>query len=475
MAKNIKILLIVPPNSLEERYGKLKFVGTMYPSMGLAAIGAIAEASGYPVKIIDCEALNYTYEDLEQEIKFLKPDVIGIQTFCNTINRALEIGKRVKKNIDPNIKIVLGGVQATLFPEEYIKNPFVDFIIIGEGETIFKNLLDALENKQTDFINMAGLAWKKNNKPVINQLEKLIENLNTLPFPARHLFDLTKYFPSAQLRGKKTFHIITSRGCPFNCGFCSCHKTFGRSYRFISTKRVVEEIKYLIKNYQIDGLHFYDDTLTVNKPRIIELCNKMIAEKINLPWACFTRVDCVDEEVLKKMAKAGCYQIFYGVEAGNQRMLDVMNKGITIEQIKKAFEWTKKYKIEALASFILGVPTETLDDTRQSLEFAKEIKADFAHWEIYTPHPGTNLYKIALENGQLLTTDLNKYSPWSDEPVYVAHGRTVEELKKTKKWVYRKFYMRPLFILKRLRNLLRLPPSRIFKLIHSGLVMTFSK
>src|SRR3989344_3934335 len=228
MAKNIKILLIVPPNSLEERYGKLKFVGTMYPSMGLAAIGAIAEASGYPVKIIDCEALNYTYEDLEQEIKFLKPDVIGIQTFCNTINRALEIGKRVKKNIDPNIKIVLGGVQATLFPEEYIKNPFVDFIIIGEGETIFKNLLDALENKQTDFTNMAGLAWKKNNKPVINQLEKLIENLNPLPFPARHLFDLTKYFPSAQLRGKKTFHIITSRGCPFICGFCSCHKTFGR-------------------------------------------------------------------------------------------------------------------------------------------------------------------------------------------------------------------------------------------------------
>jgi len=473
--KNTKILLIIPPNSLEERYGKLKFVGTMYPSMGLAAIAAIAERAGYPVKIIDCEALNYSYEDLEKEIKLLRPDVIGIQTFCNTINRALEIGKIVKEKINPEIKIILGGVQATLFPEEYIKNKHVDFIVIGEGEIVFENLLNALENKQTDFSNILGLVWKKNNEPIINPQEKLIENLDILPFPARHFFDLTKYFPSAQLRGKKTFHIITSRGCPFNCGFCSCHKTFGRSYRFMSADRVISEIKYLIKNYNIDGLHFYDDTLTVNKTRIIELCNKMIKEKINLPWACFTRVDCVDEEILEKMAEAGCYQIFYGVEAGNQRMLNVMNKGITIEQIKRAFEWTKKYKIEALASFIIGAPTETLDDTKQSLEFAKEIKADFAHWEIYTPHPGTNLYKIAVENGTLLTTDLNKYSPWSDEPVYVTNGRTIKELKKTKEWVYRQFYMRPLFILKRLRNLLRLPPIRIFKLIRSGLVMTFSK
>lgn len=473
--KNTKVLLVVPPNSLEERYGKLKFVGTMYPSMGLAAVGAIAERAAFPVKIIDCEALNYSYEDLEREINFLKPDVIGIQTFCNTINRALEIGKRVKEKINPNIKIILGGVQATLFPQDYIKNPFVDFIVVGEGEIIFENLLNALENKQTDFSNILGLAWKKNSEIIINSQEKLITDMDSLPMPARHLFDLTKYFPSAQLRGKKTFHIITSRGCPFNCGFCSCHKTFGRSYRFMSTPRVIEEIKYLIKNYQIDGLHFYDDTLTVNKPRIIELCNKMIEEKVNLPWACFTRVDCVDEEVLKKMAEAGCYQIFYGVEAGNQRMLDVMSKGITIEQIKSAFALTRKYKIEALASFIIGVPTETLEDTKESLKFAKEIKADFAHWEIYTPHPGTNLYNIAIEHGDLLTKDLNKYSPWSDEPVYVAHGRTVEELKKTKELVYRSFYMRPLFILKRLGNLLRLPPGRILKLIHSGLVMTFSK
>ena len=473
--KKLKILLVVPPNSLEERYGKLKFVGTMYPSMGLAAVGAIAEKEGHRVKVIDCEAEGLSYNDLEPRIKEFQPDLIGMQTFCNTINRALEIAKRVKENIDSNMKIVLGGVQATLFPNEYIQNRFVDFIVVGEGEIIFKNLLDALANNNSDLTKILGLAWKKDSQTIVNPPEKLITDLDQLPLPARHLFDLSKYFPSAQLRGKRTFHIVTSRGCPFNCGFCSCHKTFGRSYRFMSARRAIEEIKFLKDKYNIDGLHFYDDTLTINKERIAELCDKMIAEKINLPWACFTRVDCVDEKLLRKMKQAGCYQIFYGVECSNQRLLDIVNKGITIEQIKNAFKWTKQAGIEALASFIIGLPTETEEEARQTVNLAIEIDADYAHWEIFTPHPGTNLYQIALEHGKLLTTDLNKYSPWSDEPVYLPNNRTVEELKKTKDWIFRKFYLRPWFLVRRLRGLARLPLNRVVKLVQSGLLMAFSK
>ncbi len=472
--KKLRVLLVVPPNSMEERYGKLKFVGTMYPSMGLAAIGAITEQAGFSVKVIDCEAENLGYDELEEKIKVYKPDIIGMQTFCNTINRALEIAKRVKENINPKIKIVLGGVQATLFPQKYINNKFIDFIVVGEGEIVFENLLNALENK-TDFSHIKGLAWKKDQNFFVNPLEEHIKDIDALPFPARHLFDLKLYHPSAQLRGKKTFHIVTSRGCPYRCGFCSCHKTFGHTYRFNKTDRVIKEIKYLKEKHQIDGLHFYDDTLTINKQRIHELCDKMIKEKINLGWACFTRVNCVDQELLNKMSAAGCYQIFYGVEAANQRLLNVMKKDITIEQIKNAFKWTKNAGIEALASFIVGLPTETEKEARATLEFAKEIDADYAHWEIYTPHPGTNLYNIALEHGELLSTDLNKYSPWSDEPVYRPYNRTIKELKYTKDLIFRKFYLRPIFLLKRIKNLLKLPPNRIWKLIESGFVMVFSK
>lgn len=471
----MKILLIVPPNSLEERYGKLKVVGTTYPSLGLAAIGAVAEAGGHEVQLIDCEAAGLTYNDLEEKIRAWQPQIVGLQTFCNTIQRTLEIARRVKENISPGIKVVFGGVQATFFPAEHIADKNVDFVVIGEGEIIFKNLLDALANNFTDFSQVNGLAWKKNGEMIINPPEKLIENLDILPFPARHLFDWKLYHPSAQIRGKKTSLIITSRGCPFNCGFCFSHKTFGRTYRYMSPGRVIEEIKFLKEKYGVDGLQFYDDTLTFNKERIRELCDLMIAEKINLPWSCFTRVDCVTEDLLKKMKAAGCYQIFYGVEAGNQRLLNLMSKGITIEQIKNAFKWTKGAGIEALASFIIGLPTETEEEARASVKLAKEIGADYAHWELFTPYPGTNLYKIALEHGRLLTTDLSQYSPWRDEPVYLPNGRTAEELKATKQWIYRRFYLRPVFMLKRVKGLLNLPFSRLLKLIQGGLIMTFRK
>lgn len=473
--KKTKILLVVPPNSLEERYGKLKAVGTMYPSMGLATIGAVAEKVGFQVKVIDCEAIGMGYAELEEKIKEYQPALIGMQTFCNTINKALEIAWRVKEHIDKDIKIVLGGVQATLFPEKYAENPAVDFVVKGEGEIIFENLLNALEEGRKEFGEIKGLVWKNNGEVVSNQPEKLIEDLDSQPYPARHLFDPQYYHPSAQLRGKRTVHIVTSRGCPFNCGFCSCHKTFGRSYRFMSTKRVIDEIKYLIKEYNVDGLHFYDDTLTVNKGRIIELCDAMLREGINLPWACFTRVDCVTKELLQKMKEAGCYQIFYGVESADQRLLDLMSKGITLDKIRKAFKWTNEVGIEPLASFIIGLPTETEEEAKNTAAFAKEIDAAFAHWEIFTPHPGTNLFKIALENGKLLTTDLNKYSPWGDEPVYLPNGRSIEEIKKTKDWIFRQFYFRPGFLLKRIKNILKLPPDRIWKLFKSGLVMVFSR
>jgi radical SAM superfamily enzyme YgiQ (UPF0313 family) len=243
----------------------------------------------------------------------------------------------------------------------------------------------------------------------------------------------------------------------------------------MSPNRIIEEIRFLKEKYDIDGLQFYDDTLTFNKERIMKLCDLMIAEKINLPWSCFTRVDCVTEELLKKMKAAGCYQIFYGVEAGSQRLLNLMNKGITIEQIKNAFKWTRGAGIEALASFIIGLPTETEEEARASAKLAKEINADFAHWELFTPYPGTNLYKIALEHGRLLTTDLSQYSPWRDDPVYVPFGRTAEELKETKRWIYRQFYLRPFFIMRQLKSLLHLPFTRILKLIEGGVAMTFQK
>lgn len=468
----MKIMLVVPPNSLEERYGKLKNVGALYPSMGLAAIGAVAEERGHEVKILDCEAFGYSYAELENKIKDYRPQIVGMQTYCNTINRCRQIAEQIKTNIAPDIKIVLGGVQATLFPEEYAQDKNIDFIVKGEGELVFENLLKAIENNG-DFASVKGLVWKINGRIINNENESLVENLDELPFPSRHLFQPDKYYPSAQIRGKRTFHIITSRGCPFRCGFCSCHKTFGRTYRFMSAARVIREIKYLVEEYRADSLHFYDDTLTIHKGRIMELCELMIKNKLTLPWACFTRVDKVDRELLQAMKRSGCYQIFYGVESGTQRLLDIIDKDITLEQIKNAVQITKEEGIEALGSFIIGLPTETPEESERTIRFAIELDMDFAHCEIFTPHPGTQIFEIALKYGKLTTTDWNKFSTWSEEPVYMPDGRTPDELKKARDKFYIKFYLRPNFLLKRLPNLLKLPPSRIFKLIQNGLSILF--
>ncbi|MCK4325574.1 radical SAM protein, partial [bacterium] len=337
---------------------------------------------------------------------------------------------------------------------------------------VFENLLKALE-KKTEFATVKGLVWKENGQVISNENERLIEDMDELPFPARHLFQLDRYHPSAQIRGRHVFHIITSRGCPYRCGYCSCHKTFGRTYRFMSAPRVLKEIRCLIKEYKADSLHFYDDTLTIHRGRIMELCDLMISSKLTLPWACFTRVDRVDRELLENMKRAGCYQIFYGVESATQRLLDIIDKDITLEQIRHAFKITKEEGIEALGSFIIGLPTETLAESQKTIDFAIEIDADFAHCEVLTPHPGTRLFETAMKHGQLVTTDWNRFSTWSEEPVYLPHGRTLDELKQTKKMFYRRFYMRPMFLLKRLFKLLKLPPGRILKLVQSGLSISF--
>lgn len=466
----MNILFVIPPNSLEERYGKLKNVGTIYPSMGIASVAPVSEKLGFTVKVLDCEAIGMGYDALEEEIKKINPDLIGMQTFCSTMNRAIEVAKRAKKVSGGKIKTVLGGVQATLFPEEYCKNESIDFIVVGEGEIVFENLLKALE-KCESFENIKGLAWKKEGKVIVNEQEKLIKNIDHLPFPARHLFDMKYYHPSAQIRGSKTFHIITSRGCPHRCGFCSCHKTFGRTYRFMSVDRVITEIRHLVNDYGIDSLQFYDDSLTVHRKRIIELCNAIIDEKLVMPWACFARVDEVDTELLKIMKKAGCYQIFYGVESGSQRLLDLMKKDITVEQCRKAFAITKAEGIQALGSFIMGLPTETREESEMTAKIAIELDADYAHWEIFTPHPGTDLFQIALENGKLLSSDWNDFSTWTEEPVYLPNGRTVDELKSLRSKAYKKFYMRPSYVLKMILNLSKLPAKRVFNLLLAGLNM----
>lgn len=469
----MKVLLIVPPNSQKERYGKFSEIGTLYPPLGLAYIAAVAEKEA-EVRVLDSEAMNYSYKDIEKLAREFNPDVVGMQSYCTTISRCFKVAAIIKA-INPQIKVVLGGAEVTLEPITSLKNKNLDFGIYGEGEYVFENLLKELKKtpKSQNFKKIKGLIWKNGNKIFMNPKQELIKNLDELPLPARHLFPMHKYHSSANLRGKRTLNLMTSRGCPFNCAYCAGSLIFGKTHRYHGTERVIEELLELKNKYHADSIQFFDETFTANRARVIELCNKIIERKLKIEWSCFTRVNVVDKELLLKMKEAGCYLIFYGYESGNQRLLDLIRKGITLEQIKNATKWTHEAGIETWGSFMLGLPTETREESQQTINFALEVNPTFVQFPITTPFPGTDLYDICKKNGKILTDNLDEYTAW-DNVVFISKGRTPEDIKYFVKKAYRSFYLRPSYIIRRFKSVIKLPFHKILNLIISS-AYTFLK
>lgn len=469
----MKVLLVVPPSSLKERYGDLLEAGAVYPSMGLAFIAAVAEEDGHEVRVIDAEAQRMSYAEIDKSISEFQPDVIGFQTFCANLRRCRKVARNARA-VHSDIKIVFGGVQATLFPEEQFEDDLVDIVVMGEGETPFRLLLKNLET-QSDLNNVPGIVFRdETGQLVFTRRPPLLDNLDAMPFPALHLFPMDCYHSSAQLRGTRTLHLFTSRGCPFNCSYCSGDLIFGKSFRFRSPENVIADIQRMISEYGIDGLQFYDETFTVNRERVITLCDAMLDAKLNIPWACFTRVDLVDKDLLVKMKAAGCYQIFFGVETGVERLLTMIRKGTQLDQVRNAFKLCREVGIETVASFMLTLPTETIEDTEQSVRFGLEIDPDYVYWLTFVPYPGNDLADMAHETGTIINDDPTTYNVFN-EIVYVPENRTEAEIRKTVARAYRRFYLRPRYIARQMIKLTKLPPGKAVTLIKGGLRTLFKK
>ncbi len=469
----LRIHFIMPPISLEERYGKLKDMGTLYPSLGLAAVAAICEIKGHTVKVTDAEALSYSLEDVRNELIKFKPDFVGMPTFATNIDMCHKIAKIVKE-INPKAIVMLGGAHASIFAQHALEPKEVDLGIQSEAEIVFDDFLDAL-NENKDFTAVKGLVYKdKEGKIHINPKQKLYPDLNQFPAPARHLFPMDKYHSSANLRGKRTLNIITSRGCPYRCAYCSSPQIFGQSFRYVSTEKVLEELRQLRDVYKADSIQFYDETFTVHRQRVMDLCEAMLKEKLNLEWTCFTRVNLVDKELLQKMRAAGCYCIFFGIESGVQRLMDLVKKDITIEQARIAIKLCKETGIQAWCSFILGLPSETEEESWQTINFALELDPEYVQFPIFMPWPGTTIYEIAKEHGVIMNENLRDYTAW-DKAVYKPlPDRDPKEVQETVKKGYRKFYLRPTYIARKTTDLLlHMPSEKIWRLAKAGFYTLF--
>ncbi len=462
-----KLILINPPISLEERYGEFALGGSYAPPLGLCVLAAFAKKNNIETEIIDSAALNLSNKQIIDILKNKNPDVIGITAVTMSIYNAVNLAEYIKKEFK-NLPIILGGPHITAVPEETIKrfNCF-DVGVIGEGEITLVELIKTIL-KLKSLNKVKGIIYKKNNKVIKTPCREFIENLDELPFPALDLLPkLQEYYrpPLFSYKQLPSTSIITSRGCPGQCTFCD-RSVFGNRVRGFSAEYVVSMIKDLYYNYGIRDILIDDDTFMIMRNRLKEICNLLIKEKLNLSWACNSRSDHVNLEILKLMKKAGCWQIAYGLESGSQKILDTIKKGVTVQQNYLALKWSKSVGIQTKGFFMIGHPNETKKTISETINFALNSDLDDFQITMFTPLPGSEIYNYAKDYGKM---DYNwkKMNMWNI--VFVPKNLTENELKRYQSLAFRKFYLRPKIFysyLKRINNF-----SDIFKVIKGGLVL----
>jgi anaerobic magnesium-protoporphyrin IX monomethyl ester cyclase len=443
----MKVLLVNPPYLPEERYGNLAAFGPTNEPLGLAYIAGSLEAAGVEVKIADAPALRMSVEEIGQWIARDRFDLVGVTMLTPMYHRSLEVLRQARR-VSPATRTVVGGPHPTVLPEQTLEEiPELDFAVIGEGETTSMELVEALEGKR-EFDSVAGLAFRKNGRIVANPLRPPMRNLDQLPPPARHLLPMDAYrMTRSRTQAEHSYTVSVARGCPFRCAYC--FRTFGRTFRPHSPSRIIQEISLLVDQYRAKEINLEADTITLNRSFILDLCRALgesgLSRKVQ--WTCESRVDTVDEEVLRAMKEAGCWQISYGVESGSQRLLDLIEKGITLEQVEKTFALTKRLGITIRAFFMLGLPTETREESWQTIRFARKLNAQWSQFTITVPFPGTKLYELARAEGALRSArwgDFKTYGGWTEgELVYVPKGRAAAELKALQKEAIKSFYLRP--------------------------------
>jgi radical SAM superfamily enzyme YgiQ (UPF0313 family) len=438
---------------------KAKIVRGLLPPLGLGYLASVLEKNGYSVRIIDSPVLGYDEADIIDYADKFRPAVLGISVLTPVAEQAYKLARDFKFRF-PETKIILGGAHPTCFPEESInRDKAIDAIVIGEGEYIMLEFVNALA-KGDDFSHIQGIYYRnKNGKIIKNPRSEKDIDLETLLPPARHLYPLLRYVPEP-FENKKlpATNIIVSRGCAYaRCTFCYRSGRMKRKYRIQSPQKTIEEIRYLVKEYRIKEVVFYDDDLISNKNWLIEFCNLLLKEPYGLSWSCRGRCNTTDYETLKAVREAGCWSVCYGFESGNQDLLDNVKKGITLDQSRQVAEWTHKLNLELVGTFMLGLPGETPAKGEKTIDFAIELDCTYAAFIPTHPFIGTELYTDAISMGKFVDTPYSEkmqVTRFIPKISYLPDGyENIQQLSELCKRAYRKFYLRPSYILKHFKKI----------------------
>ena len=412
-----------------------------FPQLGLGYLAAVLEKNQYPVDVIDCQALKLSYEEFKSEISKRQPSIVGVTSTTLTYKSALKIAK-IAKEAHPNCLTILGGPHATFWDENALQEcPSLDVVVRKEGEYTMLELAERVEAGK-DYCDVLGITYRKNGKIVKNPDRPYIENLDELPFPARHLWPLERL-----RKYEDIFYLAMSRGCVYWCEFCAAVRMFGRRYRIRSPKNVVDELEFLHKTYGATVFTFTDDAFTVDQARTEELCNEIKKRGLKIKWNCGTRVDRVTKELLLKMKEAGCVSVWFGVESGSQDVLNEMHKEISTDQTIRAIGWVRELKLKPVPNVLLGFPGETKESALKTIKFTQKISPDdVTYYNIATPLPGTPLYDRVKENGWLRITDFDKYD--CKTPIFETPTLSMKEQEELLEKAFQSFYLRPTYILR---------------------------
>lgn len=423
----MKVLLIFPNWTMV--FGAFSSVAkraSTFPPLNLALLGAVAEKCGHEVEIIDAELENLTDEQILKKIQDFSPDIIGFTATTPMFHIVVKLAYKIKKVFE--IPVILGGTHATILKEKAFNDCF-DYLFVGEAEETFALFLEALENGR-GFSSIPGLLLHENGKIFFTGTQNPITDLDKIPFPARHLLKFNQY-KVGTLRGRKIYtSIMFSRGCPYQCVYC-CIKVFGRKVRKRSIINLVAEIESVVNKFDIRHFCFVDDTLTLDRNYVLNLCDEIDRRKLKITFDGSTRANLVDEELIRRLANSGLIRISFGLESADPEVLKIIKKEVPLESYIKANKLTRKYGIETNNSVMLGLPGETRESINKTVSFLRRTKEiQEATYSIAMPYPGTEFYEMAKkgEHGlKLHTEDFSKYQRY-ESAVLSVNDISPEEL-----------------------------------------------
>jgi anaerobic magnesium-protoporphyrin IX monomethyl ester cyclase len=413
--------------------------------LGLGYLASVLEKNNYQVDVIDCQVSKLSLEEFKEEIKKRQPDIVGVTSSTLTYKSGLKLIKATREAL-PNVITFAGGPHVTFWDDHALEECLeLDLVVRREGENTVLELVQRVESGK-GFDGVLGITYRKDGKITRTPDRPYIEDLDTLPFPARHLWPMEKF-----KEYEDVLYLAMSRGCVYWCEFCCTVRMHGRKYRMRSAQNVVDELEYLYKTYGKTKFTFCDDAFTVDQTKVEEICSEIIKRGLKIEWNCGTRVDMLKKDLLVTMKKAGCVSVWFGVESGTQQVLDAMKKGISPELTMKVLGWVREVGLKPVPNVILGFPGETKKSAWDTIKFVEKVAPDaVGFYNVATPFPGTPLYDMVKEKGWLRVTDFDKYD--TTRPIFETPQLSMKELGKLREGAFHHYYLRRAYFMDKSRR-----------------------